>query len=398
MSIITTNWKDLIHKTCIEVKVDWPLSYKEFCENQQFSDLIEYINREYYFSRAINYNYASNVVSESILDKVSIYFRNDITDYYENVKDDLKSIAWHYYTTPETLKKREKERAFLKDFNSTEKSRRFEEMISELKAIWNNNKILTNKKYLEVERIRIWKMLHKKRIGNPQIYESGAKTIRRFLRDDFKRSKSEFEYKTAINFFKNHHTKQEIKKNKLLSYLFFISFFAKKNFYIVINGIDSVILCEEKYLAEVSKGFSAVIYLYENFSGIYNKIQQEEAIAEVKNLREKYKNLIEETSNDENSFEVKKKKLINDVSDFMERIQKNGTLKIAFSKQWNYLHMEWQFTNENVNNYNELRWYIWGFWDLWKKRYNDKTVWLKWAKSFFYNKEKSIKNKKLNKE
>ncbi len=398
MSIITTNWKDLIHKTCIEVKVDWPLSYKEFCENQQFSDLIEYINREYYFSRAINYNYASDVVSESILDKVSIYFRNDITDYYENVKDDLKSIAWHYYITPETLKKREIERAFLKDFNSTEKSRRFKEMINELKAIWNNNKILTNKRYLEVERIRIWEIFHKKRIRNPQIYESGAKTIRRFLRDDFKRNKSESEYKIAINFFKNHHTKQEIKKNKLLSYLFFISFFTKKSFYIVINGIDSVILCEEKYLAEVSKGFSAVIYLYENFSGIYNKIELEDAMTEVKNLREKYKNLIENNQNDENSFEEKKKKLIDDASDFMERIQKNGTLKIAFSKQWNYLHMEWQFTNENVNNYNELRWYIWGFWDLWKKRYNDKTVWLKWAKSFFYNKEKSIKNKKLNKE
>lgn len=397
MSNIITNWNDLIHKTWIEVKVDWPLSYEEFCDNQQFSDLIEYINREYYFSRALNYNYASKVISESILDRISLYFRNDVIDYYENTKYDLKSIAWHYYASPETLKKREIEKAFLKDFNSTEKSRRLKEMIEELKAIWNNNQILTNKKYIEVEWIRIWKMLHKKKIKNPKIYESGTESIKRFLKYHFRQSKSKTQYNTAINFFKNHHTKQEIKKNKLLSYLFFISFFAKKNFYIVINNVDSVILCEEKYLGEVSKGFSAVIYLYENFSGIYDKIY-EGTITEVKKLREKYKNLIEETSNDENSFEVKKKKLINDVSDFMERIQKNGTLKIAFSKQWNYLHMEWQFTNENVNNYNELRWYIWGFWDLWKKRYNDKTVWLKWAKSFFYNKEKSIKNKKLNKE
>lgn len=371
MAKIDILWTDIRYTQWFNILVDFPIKYEDFSTDKTYSDIREYIDKNYYYMLMMLIMGLPNSFPKETGDRIFLFLNYDIEDYYKNILWYIYDILWNFVLWI-TITEEEKQLYLdkrIKDWNYDD----FCFILDMIKTIWNGNKVFPKDRELSIDLIKLKGWMHKKYIiRNSHILWDKQTDAINDLKKEMKTDKDcKTDYYKMKKIFKQTFSKQEIHKNQILNYIFFLFFLWKDDLFISLRSFtNSIYLCDNTNLYKCIWEWSTVINI-KNIAPFYDKDSSE-------HIKNKYQNFVKNDQVNTNILD----KILEDIKKLIEKT-KTWQINIEY-KDFKPAYMSWLFKTTELWKYQELKDYTWDYWYIATKNHNWRASLLVWEKLFKY--------------
>ena len=314
-----------------------------------------------------------NYIPAETTDKIYLFLNYDIEDYYKDILGSIYDILWYFFIWPVVSIEDKKQYLDneLKNWNYDD----IYFILDVIKSLWNGNKILYKDNELAIDLIKDdqWNhgqcLLHNSYV----LWDKKVEMLNNVKEQMKKNPNIKPEYYGIKRIFKKTFIKQEIHKNQILNYIFFLNFLWKRDLYISFQDLsNSIYLCDSKNIQNSVWWWSILIHTWTMFPYVWKNIIWE-------NIRKKYQDYIKSNSWNTNILY----EILEDIKKLIGKT-KTGKINIEY-KDFKPSFMSWLFKTTELWKYQELKDYTWDYWYVATKNHNWKASLLVWEKLFKYN-------------
>lgn len=351
MTRICIEGKHIKRNVCMEFDINTKISYENFCADKNYQKLVndaiendDRIKEIYWLLMSSREN--NKRISEHIKNKILFLFEYDLEESFSN------GLEFRYIDRFFTNKK--KVQGWFQDKNLN-------------KGIDVIKYCLTNNYFIGDPQKRKKSISFSPKLFNPNlVYKVEVLGGRKHYLE----IKDEIKNQITLS--------QQIKKNKRIDYITFMTLLSVKNLYLVADdNIDNLFIVDEENL---KNQLSTISFVW-NISGYLNEITDKETWVAIEKLRNIYKR-------DDVPLE-------NMLKDLKELINKTGTLKISIDIQNKEpVRMKGNFKTSDFTKFWELKDYIEGNGHVASDENNGRKTRIVWEKRFTYQKSWNSGKKK----
>lgn len=373
MAKIDILWTDIRYTQSFNVLIDFPVKYEDFAANKEFDDIREYMDKFCNYMLLMLTVDIPDYVPEKTTDKIYLFLNYDIIDYYKDILWSIYDVLWLFFIWPVVTVEEKKQ--YLDNELKNWKYDRLYFILDVIKSLWNENKMFPKNNELAVDLMKDDQWRHKQYfIDNSYVLWNKKVEMVNNVKENMKKSPLiKSEYYRIKRIFREKFFKQEIHKNQILNYIFFLFFLWKRDLYISFQDFsNSIYLCDSKNMHNCIWWWSIIINIWSIFPFVWENILKWD-------LKIKYQNYIKSNFWNTN--------ILHEILEDIKRlIGKTKTWKIKIEyKDFKPSFMSWIFKTTELWKYQELKDYTWDYWYVATQNHNWKASVLVWEKLFKYS-------------